>query len=95
MKKALVVLALLAISSPAIAQQHEFTQTKAGYLNTYCTSSDPGDIKFCTGYIVAWMDTAQGGHLEPDNLYHQGNFADGVTPEQVIRVFTKYLMEHP
>lgn len=95
MKMALVLLALLAVASPAIAQYHEHAFTKAGDLNAYCASTDAGDIKFCTGYIVAWMDTAQTPHLASDGLMHQGNFADGVTPEQIIRVFTKYIAEHP
>jgi len=95
MKIALVLLALLAVASPAIAQYHEHAFTKAGDLNAYCASSDPGDIKFCTGYIVAWMDEAQTPHLASDGLMHQGYFADGVTPEQIMRVFTKYIVEHP
>jgi hypothetical protein len=95
MKLLMTAIVILAIASPIAAQQHQTFHTKAGDLNAYCMSNDPGDIKFCTGYITGWMDQIQIPHSMPNGDVVHNYFADGVTPEQTSRIFIKYIADHP
>jgi hypothetical protein len=95
MKHIILAIVILAIASPAIAQQHRRFETTAGGLNAYCMSGDPGDTKFCAGYITAWMEEMQVPFHTPNGDYVHRYFADGVTPEQIGRLLAKYLADHP
>jgi hypothetical protein len=90
MKYLLAVLVLMLASVPALAGP------TAGKLIESCNSKDALMRGLCIGYFTGVADASSGLDITMDN----GDivkviYADGVTVQQCIHVFVKYVSEHP
>jgi len=56
---------------------------------------NPDEIGFCIGYVIAFTETAQGTTVQDTGTISEFHWADGVSADQVIRVFLKYVNNHP
>jgi hypothetical protein len=68
----------------------------AGQLNDYCKDTE-GRVNqgMCLGYISGWADQYSSFPLHEPGKVVRPEFKDGVTTGQLMRVFLKYIKEHP
>ncbi len=65
------------------------------YVSAGLTPSGIG-ASFCAGYVIAFREMEDGYTVQAaDGTVSQYSWADGVTPDQVIRVFVRYVNDHP
>ena len=76
----------------------------AGQLQTICqattktgtlTTEDTLSVGMCVGYIGGWIDGVNGVFVKVEGKFVMVVFAKDVTVPQVIRVFSKFITEHP
>jgi hypothetical protein len=91
MRKALFAVIILATFA-SVSQ----AAVPAGKLRDLCTEKDSASVGVCAGYVAGFLDTLDGLDLhfpKGDNM--EVVFADDITVGQLLRVFVKYVNEHP
>jgi hypothetical protein len=100
MKTLLVVLLCIVASSSALAAPYSTANLKAdcdAYIAfTAGSALKPAEDGFCMGYVLAFTQMEAGYTVQvPDGSFYKYDWTDGVTGDQVIRVFVKYVNDHP
>jgi len=77
------------------------TDSKAADLRKFCvpftTDTKPSIEKaYCRGYVVGWREGIEGTLTTEDKgMVQTVTFEDGVTDEQMAKVFVQYMASHP
>jgi CTP:molybdopterin cytidylyltransferase MocA len=97
MKTLLIVVLLTLTCGVASATPYSTAALKTD-CDFYVTAGVDSGIAatFCAGYVLAFTQMEEGYTVQTtDGPVYQYSWADGVTADQVIRVFVKYVNDHP
>jgi hypothetical protein len=99
MKSLLIVFLCIVASGSALAAPISTTALKAdcdAYVRFDQSQQPTFGASYCMGYVLAFTEAAAGDMgRNPDGTFFECNWADGVSADQVTRVFIKYVNDHP